>query len=73
MTATAEERLWPVVDETLPHQIVLRFKGVSCNCRKVTSRPGPGADGWEFFAPLGTADQCLAAYGNPRNHVGEFP
>lgn len=70
--AVEEPRVWPVVDETLPHQIVLRFKGVSCNCRRFDVLPRGGSDGHEFFAPLGDADACLAAYRDPANHRGVF-
>ena len=65
-------RVFPVVDEDLPHQIVLRFDGVSCNCR-VVPNPGRGSDGYVFFAPFGAADACLAAYRDPANHRGAFP
>lgn len=60
-------REFPVRDQSLPHQIVLSYKGVSCNCR-VTSALGER----DFFAPLGDADACLAAYRDPANHRGVF-
>lgn len=64
-------RVFPVIDEDLPHQIVVRYEGVSCNCRRTRNRVG--SEGHAFFAPLGTAEQALTAYRDPANHRGVLP
>lgn len=73
MTAApqAPPRVWPVIDPGLAHQIVLRYDGTSCNCRRIYNPRG--SVGYVFFAPLGDAAACLAAYEDPANHRGAFP
>lgn len=70
--AAPVERVYPVRDETLLHQIVLTQAGVSCNCRRILPGVSGGAPGYAVFAPLRDADACLAAYRDPAHHVGEF-
>lgn len=56
---------FPVVDPTLPHQIVIREQGVSCNCRRY------GRDQYTFFpVSQGGLPTLLDAYYDVRNHVG---
>lgn len=61
--ALMTKQRFPVRDETLPHQIVLLHRGVSCNCRW---RPGHGH---VTFAPLTTTEAAFVAYLNPDNHI----
>lgn len=65
-------RAYPLRDESLPHQIVMLQRGVSCNCRSLGPNRGFGQS-HETFAKLGTVDEALAAYRNPANHRGTFP
>lgn len=61
---------FPMLDEELPHQIVLMHHGVSCNCRRVRKHAKGGFPIYETFAELGPADDVLAAYYDPANHKG---
>jgi hypothetical protein len=65
-------------DETLPHQIIIDFGGVSCNCQCSRDSLGrrdknPERRNPKPFAPFGSLDEMWAAYNDPSNHRGELP
>lgn len=61
-------------DETLPHQVIISSRGVSCNCRGTT---GEHSKAGKLFYELmegeaKTMAQCRALYNDPANHYLPF-
>lgn len=63
-------KLFPLRDPSLPHQIVIMYDGISCNCRRMRKHAKGGFNVYEIFAKPCNADEALAAYYDPANHKG---
>jgi hypothetical protein len=69
------KRRYTLRDESLPHQIIIDFGGISCNCwmtdRQRRESRGRSRSNPKPFAPFGTLEEAWAAYRDPANHRSE--